>query len=592
MELLKRLQREYTEHVPALGKLVSDVASRHLDPRNIPSTDTSFLLDVSSTMVDTLREAAINPSKVLEDSQHLASGYGKLAMNVAGKLMRRDVEPVVRPEPSDHRFDDEAWERNPLYYAIVQAYLLNSKFVQELVDDLEGLSEHNHRQLTFMSRQLINALAPTNFFVTNPEAVRRFRETWGLSVIKGLENFFQDLARSRQMLNVSMTDHGAFQVGENVAVTPGKVVYQNRLFQLIQYQPTTETVHRRPLLVVPPFINKYYIMDLTEKNSMMRWLVAQGHTVFMMSWVNPDASYWDTTFSDYVTEGVLEAMDAVEKATGEREINAIGYCVGGTLLATTLAHLKKKKQDDRIKSATFLATLLDFRDPGEIGIFINDNILKAMEAYIDRMGYYDGRLIGFSFSMLKENNLIWSFFVNNYLKGEAPLPFDLLYWNSDSTNLPAEMYKFYLRQMYVKNRLREPNALEIAGTPIDLTSITTPSTFVSTVQDHIAVWKSTYAGFQLPKGRKQFILAESGHIAGIINPPSANKYGFYLNDEEAQTPEEWFEEASRQPGSWWTHWQEWVSEFQGEEVAARIPGDGALEVIEDAPGTYVKRRIV
>ncbi|MEQ6885266.1 class I poly(R)-hydroxyalkanoic acid synthase [Salicola sp. Rm-C-2C1-2] len=592
IEVFKRVKSEFSEHVPALGKLLMDTTSRYLDPRNLPSTDTSFLLDVSSTMMDTFREAAVNPSKAFTDNVALAQGYVKLSQNVAARLFGRHPEPVIKPDKSDHRFDDQAWERNPLYYAVRQTYLLNAHYLQQMVDDLEGLSEHNHRQLSFLTRQFINAMAPTNFFLTNPEAVRRCRETWGLSLVRGLENFLEDMRRSRQMLNVSMTDTGAFRVGENVAVTPGKVVYQNDLFQLIQYQPTTETVHQRPLLVVPPFINKYYIMDLTEEDSMMRWLVAQGHTVFMMSWVNPDASYAGTTFSDYVTQGVLEAMDAVEAATGEREMNAIGYCVGGTLLATTLAHLKKKGEDERIRSATFLATLLDFKDPGEIGIYINESIVQAMESYIDRLGYYDGRLVAFSFSTLKENNLIWSFFVNNYLKGQDPLPFDLLYWNSDSTNLPAAMYKFYLREMYMNNRLKEPNALEIAGTPIDLSSIDTPSMFVSAIKDHIAVWKSTYAGYRLPQGRKHFVLGESGHVAGIINPPHADKYGYYLNDTEAQEPEAWFEEAHRHPGSWWPHWQAWVSEFQGDEVAQRIPGDGALDVIEDAPGSYVKRRIV
>jgi len=592
IKLLKRVKNELSEQVPAVGKLVIDTTKRYLDPRNLPSTDTSFMLDVSSSMKDSLREAAVNPSKVVADSTELAQGYAKLSQNVAGRLIGRHPDPVIEPDKSDHRFDDEAWERNPLYYAVREVYLLNARYLEEMVDDLEGMSEQNHRQLTFLTRQFINAMAPTNFFLTNPEAVRRFRETKGFSVVRGLKNFVGDIRRSRQMLNVSMTDTGAFRVGQNVAVTPGKVVYQNDLFQLIQYQPTTETVHQRPLLIVPPFINKYYIMDLTEEDSMMRWLVAQGHTVFMISWVNPDASYAETTYSDYVTQGVLEAMDAVESATGEREMNAIGYCVGGTLLATTLAHLKKKGEDDRILSATFLATLLDFKDPGEIGIYINEKIVQAMESYIDKLGYYDGRLVAFSFSTLKENNLIWSFFVNNYLKGQDPLPFDLLYWNSDSTNLPAAMYKFYLREMYVNNRLKEPNALEVAGTPIDLTSIDTPSMFVSTIKDHIAVWKSTYESYRLPRGRKQFVLGESGHVAGIINPPHANKYGYYLNDTEAEAPEEWFEGAERQPGSWWPHWQAWVSEFQGEDVAQRIPGDGKLDVIEDAPGSYVKRRIV
>ena len=592
MKSLTRLPRDYVRHLRALTKLTADTAKRHLDPRNIPTTDSSFMLDVSSSLADAWRDAALNPHKVLHDSAELAQGYLKLGQNVVGKAIGREIEPVIEPEPSDHRFDDEAWQRRTLFYAIRQSYLLNAHYLDQLIDDVEGLSEHNHRQLRFIARQCVNALAPTNFFLTNPEALRRFRETRGLSVVRGLENFLKDLGHSRHMLNISMTDTGAFQVGENVAVTPGKVVYENSLFQLIQYQPTTQTVNQRPLLIVPPFINKYYIMDLTEKNSMMKWLVDQGHTVFMMSWVNPDGAYADTTFSDYVTQGVLEAMDQVEKATGEREMNAIGYCVGGTLLSTTLAHLKKAGGSERIRSAAFLATLLDFSDPGEIGLFLNENVVQAIESYIERLGYYDGRLVAFSFSTLKENNLVWSFFVHNYLKGEDPYPFDLLYWNSDSTNLPAAMYRFYLREMYMNNRLREPNALEIAGTPINLAEVDTPAMFVSTQQDHISPWKSTFHGYQLVTGRKQFLLAQSGHIAGIINPPAANKYGYYMNDQAADSPEEWFEQAEHHPGSWWPHWQQWVSEFAGKEVPARHPGDGELEIIEDAPGRYVKRRIL
>ncbi|MCG8518055.1 MAG: class I poly(R)-hydroxyalkanoic acid synthase [Pseudomonadales bacterium] len=601
MESLTKFAKDYVRHASALLKLSQDTVARTLNPAKLSTPDSSFVQDVSSSLSSAFREAIIDPSKLMQDNADLAMNYWQLTQNVALTALRQPTEPVVAPQRSDHRFDDEAWQRNPFYYAIAQSYLINAEYLDKLTDDLDGLSDANRRQLTFLVRQFVNALAPTNFFITNPEAVRKCRQTWGLSVVQGLENFYRDIIRSRQLLNVSMTDEKAFKVGENIATTPGKVVYQNRLFQLIQYQPSTDTVHKTPLLVVPPFINKYYIMDLAQKNSLVRWLVAQGHTVFMISWVNPDESYRDTSFEDYIQEGVLEAMNAVERATGERQLNTIGYCVGGTLLATTLAHLKKAG-DDRVKSSTFFATLLDFSDPGEIGVYLNQRVVQALENYIDKIGYYDGRFIALSFSSLKENNLIWSYFVNNYLKGEPPLPFDLLYWNSDSTNLPATMYKYYLREMYINNRLREPNALTIAGTPIDLASVDTPSMFVSAQQDHIALWKSTYAGYRLFSGEKHFVLGQSGHIAGIINPPEPGKYGYYVNNinnvnndengDEAETAEDWFEGSEHHQGSWWPHWQSWVSRFQGEDVAPRLPGDGELEVIEDAPGHYVQKRLV
>ncbi|SFM18904.1 class I poly(R)-hydroxyalkanoic acid synthase [Marinobacter zhejiangensis] len=590
MEFLTKFAKDYLSHAAALVKLSQDTVVKGLTPGKLATPDNSFILDVTTSLTAAFREAIIDPSKVMQDNTELAQKYWQLIQNVALTTLRQPTDPVVAPERSDHRFDDEAWNQNPFYYAIAQLYLINAEYLDKMAQDLDGLTDENRRQLTFLTRQFVNALAPTNFFITNPEAVRKCRQTWGLSVVQGLENFYRDIMRSRQLLNVSMTDDKAFEVGGNIATTPGKVVFENHMFQLIQYQPTTDTVHKTPLLIVPPFINKYYILDLAERNSLVRWLVGQGHTVFMISWVNPDESYRDTTFEDYVSDGVLAAMDAVEAATGEHELNTIGYCVGGTLLATTLAHLKKAG-DNRVKSSTFFATLLDFTDPGEIGVYLNEKVIKALENYIDKIGYYDGRFIALSFSSLKENNLIWSYFVNNYLKGEPPLPFDLLYWNSDSTNLPATMYKYYLREMYVNNKLREPNALTIAGTPIDLSSIDTPAMFISAQQDHIALWKSTYAGYRLFSGEKRFVLGQSGHIAGIINPPEPGKYGYYSNDTEADTPENWFEDAAFHEGSWWPNWQGWVSRFQGEEVEPRVPGDQKLEVIEDAPGRYVKKRL-
>jgi polyhydroxyalkanoate synthase subunit PhaC len=364
------------------------------------------------------------------------------------------------------------------------------------------------------------------------------------------------------------------------------------MFQLLQYSPLTETVHQTPLLIVPPWINKFYILDLQEKNSMIRWLAAQGHTVFVISWINPDAEYANVGFEEYINEGVLQAMDAVEQATGEKQINAIGYCIGGTLLATTMAYMAAQN-DNRINSATFFTSMLDFSSPGELGLFINEELLTSLEEKMDREGYLDGSEMAGTFNLLRANDLIWSFYVNNYLLGNDPRPFDLLYWNSDSTRMPAKMHKWYLRNLYLENNLVKPGKIVLNDTPIDLTTIKTPSIFVSTVDDHIAPWKSTWMGAQQFTGPVKFILGGSGHIAGVINPPEANKYGYRITANKLpKDAQAWADKAAQNEGSWWPEWDKWVAKFTGEEIPARIPGDQKLDVIEDAPGRYVKTKIV
>ena len=422
--------------------------------------------------------------------------------------------------------------------------------------------------------------------------INKTLQTGGQNLALGIEQLTEDLEASAQgALNVSMTDKAAFQVGRNVATTPGKVVYQNDLMQLIQYAPSTPTVFKRPLLVIPPFINKYYIMDLRENNSLLKWLVDQGHTVFVISWVNPGPALRDKGFDNYLLEGPVEAIDVIESITGEKDINAIGYCLGGTLLSATLSYLKKKRKN-RIKSATFLATLIDFSMPGEIGVFVNETTIAGLEKQMDMLGYYDGRQMSFSFNTLRENDLFWSFFVNNYLKGERPAAFDLLYWNTDSTNLPARMHSYYLRNMYLNNLLREKDVLDVDGVKIDLSAIKTPSYFLSASQDHIALWKATYKGAKILGGKNRFVLGGSGHIAGVINPPSADKYNYWTNSELPEDSDEWFKGAESHRGSWWPDWEEWVSTQGGtEQVDARTPGDGLYAALEDAPGSYVRMRI-
>jgi polyhydroxyalkanoate synthase len=456
------------------------------------------------------------------------------------------------------------------------------------VHDADGVDPHTARKLDFYTRQFVDALAPTNFVMTNPEVLRATLDSRGENLLNGLKNLLDDLERGKGRLAISMTDTAAFRIGENIAVTPGKLVFQNELIQLIQYEPATETVKRRPLLIIPPWINKFYILDLRPDNSFIRWAVGQGHSVFVISWVNPDERLAAETFADYMLKGPLAALGAIEQATGEREANVIGYCLGGTLLGCTLAYLAAKR-DRRIKSATFFVTMLDFAEAGELSVFIDEEQLNSLEERMEKRGYLEGRDMATTFNMLRANDLIWSFVVNNYLLGKQPLPFDLLYWNADSTRMPAAMHSFYLRNMYQRNLLAKPGGISLAGVPIDLGKVRTPAFLLSTQEDHIAPWRSTYAATRLFKGPVKFVLSASGHIAGVINPPGG-KYGHWENDENPPTPEEWLAGATRHPDSWWPLWQRWVAQYAGGEVAARHPGDGKLKPIEDAPGSYVKVR--
>ena len=418
----------------------------------------------------------------------------------------------------------------------------------------------------------------------------------GQNLIKGLNNLLHDVESGDGQLRIRMTDTSAFEMGKNVATTPGKVVFQNELFQLIQYDPATPEQYKKPFLIVPPWINKYYVLDLREKNSLVKWATDQGHTTFIMSWINPDEKLAAKTFEDYLLEGSLEAINQICAQTGESSVNLAGYCLGGTLAMTTLAYMTAKK-DKRANSATFFTTMLDFSEPGELGVFLDEGAVAGLEKKMQERGYLEGSEMAGTFNMLRANDLIWSFVVNNYLMGKDPFPFDLLYWNSDSTRMPAAMHSFYLRNMYLGNKLREPGGLTLGGVKIDLTKVKTPCYFISTLEDHIAPWKSTYMGARLPSGPTKFVLGGSGHIAGIVNPPVANKYGYWTNDATdgnlPESPEDFLAGATQNAGSWWTHWNQWVTGLPGgsAKVKARKPEDGTLKVIEDAPGSYVKFRL-
>jgi polyhydroxyalkanoate synthase len=547
-------------------------------------------LNIGNTFIELTQKMMADPSKVVQAQMSLWQDYLKLWQTTSSRILGQEAQPLIEADRADKRFKDEAWEENDVFNYIKQSYLLTARWLTQTVRDVESLDQKSKDKVDFYTRQFISALSPTNFALTNPEVLRATIETRGENLINGLKNLLKDLERGKGSLRISQTDYDKFVVGKNIATTPGKVVFRNEMMEVIQYSPMTEQVVKRPLLFVPAWINKFYIVDLREKNSWVRWAVEQGHTVFMISWVNPSEELAQKSFEDYVTQGTVTALDVVEQATGERDINAVGYCIGGTLLAATLAYLAKKG-DDRIKSGTFFTTMLDFSEPGELGVFIDEATISYLEEKMAERGYLDAAEMATTFNMLRENDLIWSFVVNNYLLGNDPFPFDLLYWNSDSTRMPYAMHSFYLRNFYQKNKLVEPGGITLAGVPIDLRAISVPTYFLSAREDHISPWKSNYRGTQIMSGQNRFTLAASGHIAGVINPPAAKKYCFWTNNKTPENPDEWLAGAQSKDGSWWPDWDAWTKKLSGKEmVPAREPGTGKLKAIDEAPGPYVSMK--
>jgi polyhydroxyalkanoate synthase subunit PhaC len=532
-----------------------------------------------------------DPARLLDAQFNAWNTYMQIWHSTAQGLFGMEAEPVAEAASDDRRFRAEEWDNNPFFNYVKQIYLATAEIMQSVVAGTDGLDDKTLKKIAFYTDQYIDAVAPTNFALTNPDVLHATVETGGRNLIDGLKNFLADIDPASGRLRTQMVDAGAFKMGENIAITPGKVVFQNDLMQLIQYEPMTDEVYRRPLLIIPPWINKYYVLDLQPKNSFIKWSLEQGLTVFVVSWINPDESLAEKDFDDYVIEGPLAALDAIEQAVGEKSINAIGYCLGGTLLGGTLAYMKAKG-DDRIRAATYFCSMLDFAEPGDLGVFIDEEQLENIEKMMDERGYLDGSEMAMTFNMLRANDLIWSFVVNNYLLGKQPIAFDLLYWNSDSTRMPARMHSTYLRKMYLENAFCQPGGMEIAGTPIDLNAVDVPTCFVSAVEDHIAPWQSTYAGAQHFSGEVDFILSRAGHIAGIVNPPGPRQYGHYTGPAiGGLTADEWLAQAEAHEASWWGRWAEWIGGYGGDRVPARVPGDGALEVIEDAPGSYASLKI-
>ena len=568
------------------ARLIGDFAARHANGGTPAFSDE---MGVGKAFFELASRMLADPAGVAESQMNLWLGHAALWQSSWLKLMGADASPAAAPLAGDKRFRHDDWQQHFLFDYIKQSYLITARWLHQSVASVEGLPENTRKKVDFFTRQYIDALSPSNFALTNPEVFRETVATGGQNLVDGFNNLLDDIERGNGQVRISMTDAKAFELGVNIATTPGKVVFRNDLMELIQYAPATRKQWRRPLLVIPPWINKYYILDLREKNSLLRWATHEGMTVFVISWVNPDAALAAKNFDDYMREGPLAALGAIAKATGEKDVNAVGYCLGGTLLGATLAYMAAH-DDTRIASATFMTSLLDFSHAGELDVFIDEEQVSSLERKMNERGYLDGSEMANTFNMLRANDLIWSFVINNYLLGRDPFPFDLLHWNCDSTRMPAAMHSFYLRNLYMKNALREPGGVTLAGTPIDLSAIRIPTYFVSAIEDHIAPWKTTYEGPRIVRGKSRFVLSGSGHIAGMINPPAANKYGYWTNPRLDGDADEWLAGATQRDGSWWIDWRQWVSTYLGKEVPPRLPGAGGLKALADAPGTYARLR--
>ncbi|KTD05990.1 poly-beta-hydroxybutyrate synthase [Legionella gratiana] len=525
-----------------------------------------------------------NPEKLWE----MQLAYWQDAFNLAQIQLEHWLEGKPMPI-NDPRFREEDWVNNPFFNMMIQHYLLASQHMNNLFAQVEYPDKNTAKRLQFFTKQYLDALSPSNFLHTNPQIMDETLKSRGKNLLRGLHNLLSDLEVGSSRLMIKMTDMEAFKLGENIATTPGKVIFRSSMMELIQYTPQSAKVKSIPLLIIPPWINKYYILDLSPHNSLVRWLVKQGITVFMISWVNPDSSFAHKSLYDYLNEGPITAINIIQKQLNVTQVNAMGFCIGGTLLSMLLAY-NKAHQDNSIHSATFLASMIDFSDPGDISVFIDEQQITKLEDEMKSKGYLAGKFMASSFNSLRANDLIWSFFIKNYLRGKNPVPFDILYWNSDCTNMPATMHSQYLRWMYLHNNLSKPGKIHLNHTPIDVTLIDIPTFFLSTEKDHIAPWKTTYIGFQLIKGPKRFVLGGSGHIAGIVNAPEAQKYGYKVNNNAPAKAEKWLEHATEHSGSWWPEWLQWLKSHSGKLISAPNFEQLPLTPLIDAPGSYVLKK--
>ncbi|KQT86414.1 class I poly(R)-hydroxyalkanoic acid synthase [Aurantimonas sp. Leaf443] len=526
-----------------------------------------------------------DPARALEAQTNLFAGFMGIWTN---SIRRLSGEEPAAPVPADKRFSHEDWSRNLFFDFLRQTYMLTSDWAESLVEDARDLDPHTRHKAQFYMKQITNALSPSNFVLTNPELYSETVASNGENLVRGMKMLAEDIAAGRGNLKVRQSDHSRFEVGRDMATTPGKVVAQNEVCQIIQYAASTPTVLKRPLLICPPWINKFYILDLNAEKSFIRWMVEKGHTVFVISWVNPDERHAAMDWEDYIDKGIAFGLDTIEAATGETQVNTIGYCVGGTLLGASLAHLKARG-DERIASATFLTTQIDFTYAGDLKVFVDENQLKTLEKTIGARGYLEGSKMATAFNMLRSGDLIWPYFVNNYLKGKEPLPFDLLYWNADSTRMAKANHLYYLRNCYLENRLSQ-GTMELGGKRLDLSTVTVPIYNLATKEDHIAPARSVYVGSSAFGSDVTYVLSGSGHIAGVVNPPDKNKYQYWTGPapERGRAYEDWLLDAQETKGSWWPHWQAWIEGLDDTRVKARKPGGSKLKPIEDAPGSYVR----
>ncbi|MDO8533455.1 MAG: class I poly(R)-hydroxyalkanoic acid synthase [Xanthobacteraceae bacterium] len=544
--------------------------------------------DVVKTFGQVAEYWLADPKRTLEAQSRLMQGYLDVWASTMKRMAGEKAEPVATPNPKDARFSDPEWSQNLFFDALKQAYLVTADWAGHMVRDAQSLDEHTRQKADFYVRQIAGAISPSNFVFTNPELLRETLSQNAENLVRGMKMLTEDIQAGHGDLKIRQTDASKFELGRTLATTPGKVVFENELIQLIQYAPTTESVLQVPLLVVPPWINKYYVLDLTPDKSLLKWMVDQGLTVFVVSWVNPDARLAGKGFEEYMREGIIAALDAMRAATGEDKAHVVGYCVGGTLAAVTLAYLAAQG-DDRVLSASFLATQVDFTFAGDLKVFVDEEQIAALERRMKEVGFLEAGKMSAAFNMLRAGDLIWPYIVNNYLRGKAPFPFDLLFWNSDSTRLPAANHSFYMRNCYLDNKLSK-GEMEIAGVKLDLHKIKMPIYDLATREDHIAPAKSVFVGAQFFGGPVRFVLSGSGHIAGVVNPPDKHKYQYWTGGKTKADLETWIKEAEEHAGSWWTDWFEWIKSHDARRVPARTPGGGKLPPIEDAPGRYVKVR--
>jgi len=569
------------------GKAITEMLDR-ADAKNSAWSPGHEASETSKAMADLATRWMADPAKLLEAQTNLFGEYLDVWNASVKRAMGGDAQPVAEPEVGDNRFKDAEWSTNAYFDYCKQIYLVSNSWAEKMLSATEGLDEAERHKAEFYLRQMSSALSPSNFPMTNPEVMRETLSSNARNLAEGMANLVHDMETSDDLLKISQTDLDAFEVGGNLAVTPGKVVFQNDLLQLIQYTPATKKVHKVPLLIVPPWINKFYILDLTPQKSFIKFAVAQGFTVFIISWVNPDEHQSEMDFVDYMKQGLLEASDAVLEETNAKQCNVLGYCVGGTLLATTLAYLAARG-DERFHSATFLTTQVDFAKAGDLKMFIDDGQLKSLEDMMAEKGYLDGSRMATVFNMLRPRDLVWPYIVNNYMLGKKPYPFDLLFWNQDSTRMPAANHNFYLREFYLNDTIAK-GKLVLDDVKINLGKITLPIFELAAREDHIAPAESVYRGAKLFGGPVEYVLAGSGHIAGVVNPPNDQriKYQYWTNPKgpKVDTLDLWLEDCGETPGSWWPYWSKWLAKKSGDKIVARKPGK-KLGVIEDAPGSYV-----